>query len=108
MAYLGRKMPTVWRSIEEAWTWIGQNVMLGRLNNVDEITLTISVATTTITDKRIGAETTLVLVPKTANASAEFGNGTIYIDTFAGGTAVIHHANNANADRTYRIAYLGG
>ena len=81
----------------------------GKINARGTVTLTASQATTTLTDRRIGAETIVVLVPTTANASAEYGNGTIY-QTFPNvtkGQAVLNHANNAQTDRKYGFALLG-
>jgi hypothetical protein len=70
--------------------------------------LTESVATTTVTDFRVGNETTILWSPTTANASAEMGNGTIYHSaTVAGTSFTLTHANNAQTDRTFNYALLG-
>lgn len=66
------------------------------------VTLTANAATTTLTDVRLTASSVITLMPTTANASAEIGAGTIYIGTTAIGSATITHANNAQADRTFR------
>lgn len=81
----------------------------GKLNTVGSVTLRASQATTTITDKRIGANTLVLLIPTTANASAEFGAGTIYqtLPNAANGSAVLNHANNANADKTFGYFLVG-
>ncbi len=81
----------------------------GKVNTRSTLTLAASQATTTLTDRRIGAETAVVLVPTTANASAEIGAGTIY-QTFPNATkgqAVINHANNSQADRSFISVLLG-
>jgi hypothetical protein len=85
------------------------NVLRGRLNTGGTITLTINVATTTITDDRISIDSTFVLVPTTANAAAELGNGTLYFSETGriNGSIVITHANNAQADRTFRVVIIG-
>lgn len=88
---------------------VANRALIGKTNNVTTVTLTASSATTTITDRRIGYNTVVILVPTTANASAEFGNGTIY-QTYPNATknqAVINHANNAQSDRTYAVAFVG-
>lgn len=103
----GFQRPPIWRDFAEIMKWIFDVPMQGKLNCVDEITLTINVATTTITDKRIGADTTITLTAKTANAAAEMGGTALYVDTFGDGSAVIHHVNSATASRTFRVAYLG-
>lgn len=81
----------------------------GRHNNVGTVTLTANSATTTLTDARIAADSAVIIVPTTANASAEIGNGTIFISESnrVNGSIVITHANNAQADRTYRYAIMG-
>lgn len=81
----------------------------GRGNNVGTVTLTANAATTTLTDARIAADSVVIIVPTTANASAEMGNGTLYISESnrVNGSIVITHANNAQADRTYRYAIMG-
>lgn len=81
----------------------------GRHNNVGTVTLTANSATTTLTDARIAADSAVIIVPTTANASAEIGNGTIFISESnrVNGSIVITHANNAQADRTYRFAIMG-
>jgi hypothetical protein len=84
-------------------------ILLGKINTVGTFTLGASVASTTMTDSRVGAETSVILVPTTANASAEIGAGTIY-QTYPNVTdnqAVINHANNAQTDRTFAYALLG-
>jgi len=84
-------------------------ILMGRLNTGGLFTLTANVATSTLTDARISIDSTVVLVPTTANASAEIGAGTIYQSETGrvNGTAVFTHANNAQTDRTYRIVIIG-
>lgn len=79
----------------------------GRSNAVGTATLTINVATTTVTAINCGSGSTVILTPTTANAAAEFGNGTIRVSTVANGSFTITHANNANADRTFLWAAFG-
>ena len=79
----------------------------GHLNNTGTFTLTINVASTAITDERAGAFSFIGLMPQTANAAAELGNGTLYIATQGKKSFTITHANNAQADRTFRYCILG-
>lgn len=106
--------PTQWTG-QDSSPWIRRvaevlnTAMLGKMNNVTTLTLTVSAASTTITDRRIGANTVITFTPTTANAAAELGAGTLY-QTLPNATknqAVITHANNAQADRTYGIAFFG-
>ena len=55
------------------------NVLDGKLNSTGEFTCTASAASTDVTDYRAGKNSVILLMPTTANASAEVGAGTIYI-----------------------------
>lgn len=83
--------------------------MGGGLNVNLDVTLTANATSTTITDARLSYFRAAHFDPMTANASAEQGNGTIYI-TQANrlkGSFVVTHANNAQADRTFRVTIIG-
>jgi len=87
-----------------------QQLAAGRSNATGTVTLTINVATTTVTPTQTGsiaAGSTPILTPTTANAATEVGNGTMYVSAVANGSFTITHANNAQADRTFRYAILG-
>lgn len=84
-----------------------REVHQGKLANTGVVTLTANVASTVVTDNRVGANTFVGLMPQTANASAEIGAGTIYIATQGKQTFTITHANNAQVDRTFRYCLLG-
>ena len=81
----------------------------GQANTGGLFTLTANVASTTMTDDRISVDATVVLVPTTANAAAELGNGTLYMSETGrmNGALTISHSNNAQTDRTYRIVIIG-
>ena len=85
------------------------SLMDGKDNAVSTVTLTASVATSTIVDGRLGPDTLVVLVPTTANAAAELGNGTLYqtLPNATKGQAVLNHANNAQTDRDFGYALRG-
>ncbi len=86
-----------------------QQLGAGRSNAVGTVTLTANVATTTVTTGNCATGSTILLMPTTANASAEQGAGTIYIATatILNGSFVITHANNAQTDRIFRYAIVG-
>lgn len=84
-----------------------QQIAAGRSNAVGSVTLTASTTTTTVTDNNCAEGSTPILVPTTAHASAEFGNGTIYISAVANKSFTITHASNTQTDRTFRYAILG-
>lgn len=84
-------------------------ILQGKMNAVTTLTLTASVATTTLTDVRISPQSFIGFMPLTANASAEIGAGTIYVlaANQTNGSAVITHANNAQTDRTFTLLIIG-
>lgn len=84
-------------------------ILQGRQNVGTSVTLTANAASTTITDPRISYNSRVVLIPTTANASAEIGNGTIYQATAnrVNGSRVITHANNAQTDRIFDVVIIG-
>lgn len=77
----------------------------GKFNASLDVTLTANAASTTITDARISRESALVLSPLTANAAAALA--TTYPSFQGSGSAVLAHANNAQTDKSFRIAILG-
>lgn len=84
-------------------------VLRGRLNVTGTLTLTANAASSTLTDDRISINSAIILVPATANAAAELGNGTLFISETnrVNGSIILTHANNAQADRTYRFVIIG-
>ena len=84
-----------------------QQLAAGRSNAVGTVTLTASAANTTVTDNNCASGSTVLFTPTTANAAAEIGNGTMYLSSVANKSFTITHANNAQADRTFRYAIIG-
>src|SRR5215813_9911155 len=74
----------------------------GRSNAVGTFTLTAGAASTVVTAPTWGAS--VLAFPKTTNAAAEIGNGTMYIGTVANGSFTVTHANNGQTDRTFMYA----
>ena len=81
------------------------NVLRGKTNNTSTVTLTANSATTTLTDERIGATSTILLHATTANAAAALGG--VYFSAFADGSCTVNHANDAQNDKTFRYAVVG-
>lgn len=79
----------------------------GKLNCTGTVTLTPAAASTTIADPRATATSVILLMPTTANAAAEIGNGTAYVSTRSKGSFTLAHANNAQIDRTFAYAIIG-
>jgi hypothetical protein len=73
----------------------GQNVVTGT------VTLRASNTTTTVSKAEIPPGGQPFLSPRTANAAAEIGNGTMSIAEATKGQFVITHANNGQTDRTF-------
>ena len=79
----------------------------GRSNAKASVTLTANQATTVVADRRVGIDSVISFMPKTANAAAELGAGGMYISARGDGTFTITHANNAQADRDFEYAIQG-
>jgi hypothetical protein len=82
-------------------------VMNGKTNNQGTVTLAVGSATTALEDPRIGPESVVLLMPATASAAAELGNGTLYVSSRGDGAATLSHASNAQDDRTFGYAVIG-
>lgn len=79
----------------------------GRSNATGTVTLTAGAASTVKSFVNCATGSVPILVPTTANAAAEIGNGTMYISSVGNGTFTITHANNAQVDRTFLFVCLG-
>jgi hypothetical protein len=84
-----------------------QQLAAGRSNAIGTVTLTTSAATTVVTDNNVASGSVPILVPTTANAAAEVGNGTMYISAVANKSFTITHANSATTGRTFLYAIHG-
>jgi hypothetical protein len=83
------------------------NLIDGKSNNTGSFTCTASAATTAVTDFRAGKSSIILLMPQTANAAAEVGNGTIHVSTRAKQSFTVTHANNSQTDRTFGYVVIG-
>lgn len=81
----------------------------GRSNAVGTVTLAAGVTTTTVAAPNCGPDSQVFLFPRTANAAAEVGNGTIYIlaTNVTAAQFIITHANAGSTDRSYSYVCLG-
>ena len=80
----------------------------GRINSVSEVTLTASATSTAVTDTRVGPDSSIHFEPRTANGAAELAAGGMYVSAKGDQTFTITHANNAQTDRKFGYAILGG
>lgn len=79
----------------------------GRSLAVGSVTLTANAGSTAVTFQNCSMNAQVFLSPKTANAAAEVGAGTIYVSSVGNGTFTLTHANNAQTDRTFGFAVFG-
>ncbi len=107
---MAKPPPTEWHNEREHRRFLAEsavNTLAGQTNAAGSVTLTASTATTVVTDQRVGNDSVITFMPKTANAAAEVGNGTMYISSRGKETFSITHANNAQTDRDYEY-HIGG
>ena len=85
---------------------LANNMLQGKLNNVIQVTLTPNAISTTIIDKRIGANTFIGFSPLTTNASAAYTSG-MHVYSKTNGQAVLVHPSSANVDQTFDVVLMG-
>ncbi len=79
-----------------------QWIRRGKLNNIEEVTLTAGTETT-LTDQLIGPDSLVSLTAKDSAAAAITG---IYVDTYDYGSCVIHHSAAAGSE-VFRFSVTG-
>lgn len=84
-----------------------QQLAAGRSNAVGSVTLATGAASTTVITANCAIGSVPILVPVSANAAAEVGNGTMYVSAVANGAFTITHANAATTGRTFLYAVVG-
>jgi len=85
---------------------IVRGVMDGKTNNTGSITLAVGGATTTtLSDRRIGADSVIMFVPASAAANAD--SARIYASNQGQGTATVNHVANSTASKTYKYVVIG-
>jgi hypothetical protein len=86
-------------------------IMRGKTNNVGEVTLNASSTTTNVTVPVgvFGDKTVFLFDPTTSTAATAFGSGSMYVSARNPdlGTYTITHPNTADANKTFRVAYVG-
>lgn len=90
------------RSVAE----VVNQAMNGKTNNIGSVTLAaLSATTTTLSDARIGADSVIVLMPKTSNAAAWMNM--VYVSSRTNGSATLSHSANTAVDRSYAYLVVG-
>lgn len=84
-----------------------RDLFAGRSNAIGEFTVTANQATTTVLAPNCGPSSVPNLIPRTANAAAGLTATYIPAATVTEGQFVVHHANNAQVDRTYGYTFQG-
>lgn len=84
-------------------------VRLGKLEVVQELTLTANAATTTFNRLGVSPQTGIIFDPKSANAAAELAAGTMFVTTAnrSNDSFIVTHANNAQNDRLFHVITIG-
>lgn len=80
-------------------------ILDGATNAVGSVTLTENSTTTTLNDIRIGVNSRILLMARTATAAAEMTS--LYI-TPTKESATITHSSTADTDKTFDYVILGG
>lgn len=80
-------------------------LLQGRSNNTGTVTLTPAATSTALSDPRIGGGSTILFMPRTANAAAALSG--LHVATLGKGTATLAHASNAQTDRVFGYAVIG-
>jgi hypothetical protein len=81
------------------------SVRAGKLNCVTDVTLTASATTTTLTDARIGPNSFIGFMPRTATAATALAG--LYVSARTKGSATLTHANTADTDKTFTLCVIG-
>lgn len=79
------------------------NMLMGKLNSVLDVTLRANETTTTVIDVRISIDSYIGLQPLTSTARA---SGT-YVSLQGDQTLTLTHNNTADTDKTFRLLIIG-
>ena len=82
-----------------------RNLVDGKSNNTGSITLTANATTSTLTDQRVGANSVIVLMPKSATAASAMTS--LFVSARGTGTATLTHDSNAATDRQFEYVIIG-
>lgn len=88
-------------------TRVVNNIMRGKTNNTGEVTLTASASSTVVTDPFVGGDSTIQLIPTTANAALEASSGALYISAVGDQTFTVSHSSSSHIDKTFKYVVIG-
>lgn len=104
--------PLYWQDTDEMarkTAVIVREVLKGKTNNTQDITLTPNSTTTVLEGDeytRVCCNTVISLSPRTASAAAAQASGSLWIQT-NNGRITIHHDSTADTDRTFGAVFTG-
>jgi hypothetical protein len=90
------------RSVAE----IVNGVMNGKTNNTGNVTIGLSVTSTTINDARIGSNSVILFMPTNGNAASLISGGMLYVSSRGKGVATITHPTTI-LESTFAYAIIG-
>jgi|3_EtaG_2_1085321.scaffolds.fasta_scaffold82721_2 hypothetical protein len=93
-----------WNRVHTAAT---RQIMLGRTNNVLDVTLDDNETSTAVTDARIGVNTVAVCIPTTVNAEAITIKPYRDFSSPVNGSMSLIHNSDANTDLTFKVILVG-
>ena len=79
----------------------------GATNSSGTVTLTASAATTTVSAPTCAPGRRIIMFPATANAAAIVAATYVAAADVTKGQFIVHHTNNANADKTFYWLCVG-
>lgn len=79
-------------------------MLLGRSNNTGSVTLTAGATSTTVSDRRVHAESVIHHMPTTATAG---GSISMYVSSVGKQTFTITHAEQASTTRVFKYSIHG-
>lgn len=84
---------------------VTNNMLNGKLNCTGNITLNTSGTETTLYNERIGYDSVIILIPRSADSAGETDH--VYIKSKAIGSCVIGHRQHGHADCNWDYVIIG-
>jgi hypothetical protein len=81
-------------------------VLIGKTNNVLDVTLTPDATETLVTRDRVCCDTNVSLTPKSASAAAALASGELWVESTKG-QITIHHDSSSDTDRLFGATLVG-
>jgi len=85
---------------------ISREMLLGKTNNAEAVTLTANATETKIAKDRVCCDTVVTLSPRSESAAAALASGTVWVEANYG-EITIHHDSQPDTDRTFGAVFVG-